>query len=51
MQPPLCLSMELTVAEVAKKMAEVRTDAIILVGAQGDMRGILTDNDVARCSI
>lgn len=47
-QPPLCLSVELSVAQVAKKMAEVRTDAVILLGPQGDMRGILTDHDVAR---
>lgn len=47
-QPPLCLSVELTVAQVAKRMAEVRTDAVILLGQQGDMKGILTDHDVAR---
>lgn len=35
-------------AQVAEKMAEVRTDAVILLGAQGDMRGIMTDQDVAR---
>lgn len=47
-QAPLCLSVELSVAEVATKMAEVRTDAVILLGSQGDMRGIMTDHDVAR---
>lgn len=35
-------------AEVAKRMSEVRTDAVILLGQQGDMKGILTDHDVAR---
>lgn len=34
--------------QVAKKMAEVRTDAVILLGPQGDMKGIMTDHDVAR---
>ncbi|CAM9816754.1 unnamed protein product, partial [Sphacelaria rigidula] len=47
-QPPLCVPVELTVAQVAMRMAEVRTDAAILLGAQGDMKGILTDSDVAR---
>lgn len=47
-QPPLCLSVELNVAQVAKRMAEIRTDAVILLGQQGDMKGILTDHDVAR---
>ena len=48
LQPPLCVSVELTVGQVAKKMAEVRTDAVILLGPQGDMKGIMTDHDVAR---
>ena len=47
-QPPLCLSVELTVAQVAKRMADVRTDSVILLGVHGDMKGILTDHDVAR---
>lgn len=47
-QPPLCLPLDYSVAQVAVKMAEVRTDAVILLGAQGDMRGIMTDQDVAR---
>ena len=50
-QPPLCLSVELTVAQVAKRMAEIRTDAVILLGQQGDMKGILTDHDVARYTV
>lgn len=41
--------MELNVAQVAKRMAEIRTDAVILLGQEGDMKGILTDHDVARC--
>lgn len=44
----MCLSVDLTVAQVAKRMAEVRTDAVILLGQQGDMKGIVTDHDVAR---
>lgn len=51
LQPPLCVSVELSVAQVAKKMAEVRTDAVILLGPQGDMKGIMTDHDVARWAI
>ncbi|CAN0252056.1 unnamed protein product, partial [Hapterophycus canaliculatus] len=46
-KPPLCLSVDLSVAQVAKRMAEVRTDAVILLGQHGDMKGILTDHDVA----
>lgn len=48
LQPPLCVSVELTVGQVAKKMAEIRTDAVILLGPQGDMKGIMTDHDIAR---
>lgn len=48
LQPPLCVSVELSVGQVAKKMAEIRTDAVILLGPQGDMKGIMTDHDVAR---
>ena len=32
-------------------MAEIRTDAVILLGQQGDMKGILTDHDVARYTV
>ncbi|CAM9490449.1 unnamed protein product, partial [Ectocarpus sp. 8 AP-2014] len=46
-KPPLCLSVDLTVAQVAKRMAEIRTDAAILLGQMGDMKGVLTDHDVA----
>lgn len=48
LQPPLCVSVGLTVGQVAKKMAEIRTDAVILLGPQGDMKGIMTDHDIAR---
>lgn len=48
LQPPLCLPSSLTVLEVAKRMADVRTDAAILLDSQGHLEGIITDNDVAR---
>lgn len=47
-QPPLCLSSELTVFEVAKRMSDVRTDAAILLNGRGHLEGIVTDNDIAR---
>lgn len=48
-QPPLCLSSNLSVLEVAKKMAETRADAAILLDSYGQLEGIVSDNDVARC--
>ena len=48
LQPPLCLPSSLTVLEVAKRMADVRTDAAILLDSHGHLEGIITDNDVAR---
>lgn len=48
LQPPLCLSSSLSMREVAKKMADVRTDAAILLDAHGQLEGILSDHDVAR---
>ncbi len=49
-QPPLCLSSDLSVLEVAKKMAESRADAAILLDGHGQLEGIVSDNDVTRYS-
>lgn len=49
LQPPLCLSSNLSVLEVAKRMRETRADAAILLDSHGHLEGIVSDNDVARC--
>lgn len=51
LQPPLCLSSNTSVLEVAKKMADVRADAAILLDGRGHLEGIVSDNDVARCDV
>lgn len=48
LQPPLSLSSGLTLFEVAKKMADIRTDAAILLDAHGQVEGIVTDHDITR---
>lgn len=37
--------------EVAKKMADVRADAAILLDGRGHLEGIVSDNDVARYAV
>ncbi|CAN0507379.1 unnamed protein product, partial [Ectocarpus sp. 8 AP-2014] len=47
-KPPLCLPSTVSVLEVVKKMADVRTDAAILLDNKGHLEGIISDQDVAR---
>lgn len=45
---PLILSGNNTILEVAEAMASERTDAAILTGQNGNLKGIITDNDLTR---
>lgn len=45
---PLLLSELLTVADAAKKMQKSRVDAAIITNDEGELRGIITDTDIAR---
>lgn len=38
----------MTLLEVAKGMADIRTDAAVLLDSHGHVDGIVTDHDIAR---
>lgn len=44
------LSDELSVTQVAEQMVTAGTDVVVMKGPQDDITGILTDQEVARCS-
>lgn len=50
-QPPVTAPEDTTVTEVCKLLANARSDAALLTGANGAMTGIVTAIDFIRCAV